>query len=58
MTENDLHMTYTFEWKFPDVKEGSEEHKKKERFMSDQSKMAVHNSIEAMRKMAAAGELD
>lgn len=51
-------MTYTFEWRFPEMREGSEEHKEKEKFMRESAKMAVTSSIEAMRKMASAGELD
>jgi hypothetical protein len=58
LDEVDLNMTYTFEWRLPDVEEGSEEHKKMFKVYTDQGKMAVHSSIEAMRKMAAAGELD
>ena len=58
MTEHDYHMTYTFEWRFQDVQEGSEEFRKKAEATRQSAKMAVHSSIEAMRKMAAAGELD
>lgn len=58
MTEGDYHMTYAFEWRRPEVTEGSEEHKKLEKEYREGAKMAVHSSIEAMRKMAAAGELD
>ena len=58
LTENDYNLTYTFEWRYPDVKEGSEEHSQKVKQSVEGAKMAVHSSIEAMRKMAAAGELD
>lgn len=51
-------MTYTFEWRYPDVVEGSEEHKEKWKQSVEGAKMAVHSSIVAMRKMAEAGELD
>lgn len=51
-------MTYTFEWRYPNVEEGSAEHKQKTKDSVDGAMMAVHSSIEAMRKMAAAGELD
>jgi len=57
LTENDYNMTYTFEWRHPDVQEGSDEHKKFVKQYVAQAQMAVHNSIESMRKMAAAGEL-
>lgn len=58
MTEHDYNMTYTFEWRYPSVQEGSEEHQKLEKESREGAKMAVHKSIEAMRRMAAAGELD
>ena len=58
MTENDYHMTYTFEWRYPDIAEGSQEHKDSELKAREGAKTAVHSSIEAMRKMASAGELD
>lgn len=51
-------MTYTFEWRHEDVAEGSEEHKKLAEQHSKGAAMAVHKSIEAMRQMAARGELD
>ncbi|KAF2172010.1 hypothetical protein M409DRAFT_63519 [Zasmidium cellare ATCC 36951] len=57
LEEHDLNMTYTFEWR-EEVAEGSEEHKKLIQQRKEGAKMAVHSSIEAMRKMAAAGELD
>lgn len=56
--ENDFMMTYTFEWRHPHVKEGSEEHHKLVEERRRTAKMAVHSSIERMRKMAADGELD
>lgn len=58
LTEHDYNMTYTFEWRHDDVKEGSEEHKKLQKEKIDGAKVAVSKSIEAMRRMAAAGELD
>ncbi|RMY89412.1 hypothetical protein D0862_10215 [Hortaea werneckii] len=58
LTEHDYHMTYTFEWRYPDVQEGSDEHKKLQKQHVDMAKMAVHSSIEALRWMASAGELD
>lgn len=54
-----MNMTYTFEWRLdPEIKEGSEEHMKLVKQHREGAKMAVHSSIEAMRKMAANGELD
>jgi hypothetical protein len=58
LEESDMNMTYTFEWRHEGVAEGSEEHKKLEKQNIEGAKGAVHSSIEAMRKMAAAGELD
>ncbi|KAK3706095.1 hypothetical protein LTR37_012922 [Vermiconidia calcicola] len=58
LTENDYSMTYTFEWRYPDTTEGSEEHKKLMKSHIEGAQMAVHSSIEALRRMAAAGELD
>lgn len=58
LTEQDYHVTYTFEWRYPEMREGSEEHKEQMKQNSKMAKMAVHSSIEALRKMAAAGELD
>ncbi|KAH9839675.1 hypothetical protein Tdes44962_MAKER08018 [Teratosphaeria destructans] len=58
LTENDYHMTYTFEWRDESIAEGSIEHKK---FFEDKvqmAKMAVHSSIEALRKLAQAGDLE
>lgn len=58
LTENDLNMTYTFNWIHDDVAEGSDEHKKLEQQYRNAAKNAVHKSIEALHRMAAAGELN
>jgi hypothetical protein len=57
-SEEELNMTYTFEWRYPDVKEGSEEVEKLKKEQTQMAKMAVHSSIVAMREMAKRGELD
>jgi Domain of unknown function (DUF1857) len=57
MTENDLNMTYVFEWLHDDVEEGSQKHKDLVEEHRKGGKMAVDKSIEAMRRMAMAGEL-
>ena len=57
MTDNDLNMTYTFEWRHDDIQTGSEEEKKLIENHRQGAKTAVDKSIEAMRRMAAAGEL-
>jgi hypothetical protein len=53
-----MNMTYTFEWRYPEIKEGTQEHQDAKKNAIEGAKMAVHSSIEAMRKMASAGELD
>ncbi|KAF2716639.1 DUF1857-domain-containing protein [Polychaeton citri CBS 116435] len=58
LTDDELHMTYTFEWRYPDVEEGSDKHKELMKQHREGAKTAVHSSIVNMRKMAAAGELD
>ena len=57
MTENDLNMTYIFEFLHDDVEVGSEEYRNLVEEHRKGAKMAVDKSIEAMRRMAAAGEL-
>jgi hypothetical protein len=51
-------MTYTFEWRYPNITEGSQEHKDVQKNEIEAAKRATHSSIESMRKMASAGELD
>lgn len=51
-------MTYTFEWRYEEIVEGSEEHKKMLEEHRKGAQMAVHSSIEALRRMAKAGDLD
>lgn len=51
-------MTYVFEWRYPDVEEGSEKAASLMKEHTEGAKMAVHSSIEAMRRMGQAGELD
>ena len=51
-------MTYTFEFRHPEIKEGSmEEIESARKEHVGMAKMAVHMSIESIRKMAANGEL-
>jgi len=58
LTDEEKNMTYAFEWRHPEVEEGSDEHKNLVQQYRKQAQGAVHSSIEAMRKMAANGELD
>ena len=57
MTDQDLHMTYFFEWLHPDVEAGSEKEKTLTEEHRKRGKMSVDKSIEAIRRMAVAGEL-
>jgi hypothetical protein len=57
MTDNDLNLSYIFEWLHDDVEAGSEQHKKLVEEHRRGAKLAVDKSIQAMRKMAIAGEL-
>jgi hypothetical protein len=57
MTDQDLYMTYFFEWLHPDVEAGSEKEKTLTEEHRRRSKMSVDKSIEAIRRMAIAGEL-
>ncbi|KAF2207455.1 hypothetical protein CERZMDRAFT_51178 [Cercospora zeae-maydis SCOH1-5] len=54
----ELFMTYTFEWRHSDVDEGSEQHKALLQQHRQGAQMAVSKSLDAMRQMAADGELD
>jgi hypothetical protein len=58
MDNKDLIMTYTFEWSYPDETDGSEKHKELIETHRKGAKQAVHSSIEALRRMGAACELD
>jgi len=57
MTDHDLNIAYIFEWLHHDVEAGSAQHMKLVEEHRKGAKMAVDMSIQAMRRMAAAGEL-
>lgn len=57
MADHDLNMTYIFEWLHDDVELGSTQHTKLVEEHRKGAKTAVDMSIQAMRRMAAAGEL-
>nr|POE88443.1 hypothetical protein CFP56_11671 [Quercus suber] len=57
LSEHDYNLTYTFEWRHPDVVEGSHEHEKLARTNIEAAKGAVHSSIVALRNMATQGAL-
>ncbi|XXH02533.1 hypothetical protein Hte_008909 [Hypoxylon texense] len=52
-----LLMTYAFEWRYPDVREGSEEAKALEEKSWKTAKMAVHGSIDTIRRLVKDGEI-
>lgn len=57
MDDEDLNMTYMFEWQHDDIEEGSEKAKKTFEEHKNNAKMAVDFSIQSIRRMVAAGEL-
>ena len=57
MTDEELQMTYFFEWLHPDVEAGSELEKMLTMQHKKRGIMSVDKSIESMRKMVAAGML-
>lgn len=57
MTEEELNLTYFFEWLHPDVEAGSEKEKELTEEHSRLGKLAVDKSIESIRRMVVAGEL-
>lgn len=52
---DDLYLTFTFEWDFPDIQEGSKEAEEKEALLKQD--MGVLHSIEVMRAMVRNGQL-
>ena len=57
MTEEELHMTYFFEWPHPDVEADSAKEKELMEQHRKRGKMSVEKSIEAIRRMVVAGTL-
>jgi Domain of unknown function (DUF1857) len=57
MTDQELHMTYFFEWRHPDVEAGSEKEKEMMELYKKMGKLAVDKSVETIRRMVVAGEL-
>ncbi|KAI2630283.1 DUF1857-domain-containing protein [Hypomontagnella submonticulosa] len=55
--DGELLMTYAFEWRYPDVEERSEEAKALEEKSWKTAKMAVHGSIDTIRRLVKAGEI-
>lgn len=55
--DGELLMTYAFEWRYPDVSEGSEEAKTLEEKSWKTAKMAVHGTIDTVRRLVKDGEI-
>ncbi|KAK3078557.1 hypothetical protein LTS18_007204 [Coniosporium uncinatum] len=53
----DLMMTYYFEWRRPDVQEGSADVEKVMEQYKKTAKMAVHESIDTIRRFVESGEI-
>lgn len=57
MTDEELNMTYFFEWAHPGVEAGSDQEKQLTEQHKKRGKMSVDKSIEVIRRMVAAGKL-
>lgn len=57
MTDEDLHMTYFFEWLHPGLEAGSDKEKELTEEHRKRGKMSVDKSIESIRKMVMEGKL-
>ena len=57
MTDEEISMTYFFEWFHPDVEAGSAKEKELTMQHKMRGKMSVDKTISAIRKMAEAGQL-
>lgn len=55
--EDDLYMTFTFEWHHPDVAEGSEEHRQLEQKYWNMASAVVPHTIDVTRQMVRDGEI-
>ncbi|KAI0837164.1 DUF1857-domain-containing protein [Hypoxylon sp. FL0890] len=55
--DGELEMTYAFEWKYPDVEEGSEEAKALEEKSWKTARIAVHGTIDTIRRLVKDGEI-
>ncbi|KAF3057022.1 hypothetical protein GL218_06095 [Daldinia childiae] len=55
--DGELLMTYAFEWRYPGAKQGSDEAKKLEERSWKTAKMAVHGTIDTIRRLVNDGEI-
>ncbi|KAI1459445.1 DUF1857-domain-containing protein [Annulohypoxylon moriforme] len=55
--EGQLMMTYVFEWRYPNVKEGSDEAIELEERSWKTARMAVHGTIDTIRRLVKDGEI-
>ena len=55
--ETDLYLTFYFDWKYPNMKEGSKEEKETSDQLWNMAKKAVQHTIDNARNMAKEGKL-
>lgn len=55
--DGELEMTYAFEWRYPAVKEGSDEAKALEEKSWKTARIAVHGTIDTIRRLVKDGEI-
>ena len=55
--KNDLHLTFYFEWQYPNIKEGSEEEKETSDKLWGMAEETVQHTIDYARNMAKEGKL-
>ncbi|OCL07235.1 DUF1857-domain-containing protein [Glonium stellatum] len=56
-TDESLHMTYMFEWRYPKIEEGSVEAQETHEKLKKMAKMAVDSSITTVREMVKDGRI-
>lgn len=55
--ENELYLTFTFEWDFPELEEGSKDAQEKGEQLTKQAAEVVPHSIDTIRAWAQEGKL-
>lgn len=56
-TDQDLQLTYIFDWKYPDVAAGSSEEEEKVQEQRKGAKTAIEMTLRSVREMVGRGEL-
>jgi len=57
LTDEDMQLTYIFDWKYPEVEAGSAEEKSKIEEQKEGAKMAIEMTLKSVREMIEKGEL-